>query len=170
MIVSMAIIWGLVLVLGVITYQKGRGRTGEALAFARKQALIVIPRMPIALIAAGFIAELLPQEMMSVWLGRESGVTGILIAAALGALVPSGPIISFPVAIALMQLGAGVPQLVTFLTAWSAFAGHRTLMWEAPLMGWSFVSRRVAVVTPLPFVAAGIAALIGTVVDISTHY
>ncbi len=167
MIVSMSIIWGLVLVLGLVTYQRGRGGFGDALMFARKQALIVVPRMPIALIAAGFLAELMPQELMSVWIGSESGFVGILIAAGIGALVPSGPIISFPVAIALMHLGAGVPQLVTFLTSWSAFALHRTLMWEAPLMGWSFVSRLVAVVSPLPFVAAGIAALVGTVIDIS---
>jgi hypothetical protein len=82
-------------------------------------------------------------------------------------LVPSGPIISFPVAIALMHLGAGVPQLVTFITAWSLFGVQRTLMWEAPLMGWSFVSRRMVVSLPNPFVAALFAAAIGTVIQVS---
>lgn len=167
MIVSMAIIWGLVLVLGLVTYQRRRGLFMEALQFARKQAFVVLPRMPTALIAAGFLAELMPEEQISGWIGVESGIFGVVIAAGLGALVPSGPIISFPVAIALMHLGAGVPQLVTFITAWSLFGVQRTLMWEAPLMGWSFVSRRMVVSLPNPFVAALFAAAIGTVIQVS---
>lgn len=167
MIISMAIIWGLVLVLGLVTYQRRRGLFVEALRFARKQAVVVLPRIPMALIAAGFLAELMPEEQISGWIGAESGVLGVVIAAGLGALVPSGPIISFPVAIALMHLGAGVPQLVTFITAWSLFGVQRTLMWEAPLMGWSFVSRRMVVSLPNPFVAALFAAAIGTVIQVS---
>lgn len=166
MILSLAIIWGLVLVLWVVTYQRREGMVNEALRFAYKQALIVIPRMPIALVAAGFLAELLPQEQISGWIGAESGVVGVLIAVGLGALIPSGPIVSFPVAIALLHLGAGMPQLVAFITSWSAFALHRTLMWEAPLMGWSFVSRRIVAVSPLPFVAALIAALAGFAIQV----
>jgi len=34
-----------------------------------------------------------------------------------GTLIPSGPIISFPSAIALDRLGAGTPQLVAFIAA-----------------------------------------------------
>lgn len=167
MIFALSVIWGLVVVLGIVTYQRREGLFSEALKFARHQALIIIPRMPVALLAAGFLAELLPQEQISGWIGADSGFLGILIAACLGALVPSGPIISFPVAIALLHLGAGLPQLVTFITAWSTFALHRTLMWEAPMMGWSFVSRRMTVALPLPFVAALIAVALGTVIQVT---
>jgi hypothetical protein len=41
------------------------------------------------------------------------------------------------------------------------------LMWEAPLMGWSFVSRRIVVSLPNPFVAAVFAAAIGSVIQVS---
>ena len=81
----------------------------------------------------------------------------ILIAGLVGALLPRGPIISFPVAIALMELGAGTPQLVAFLTAWSAFAMHRLLMWEIPLMGMAFASKRLLVSVVLPPIAGLIA-------------
>ncbi|NQV80359.1 MAG: hypothetical protein HQ495_07385 [Alphaproteobacteria bacterium] len=166
MIVSLAIIWGLVVVLALLTYLRRPGLMSQALRSARAQGFVVIPRMPIALIGAGFLAELLPQAQMSGWIGAESGFTGVLIAVGLGALVPSGPIISFPIAIALMHLGAGVPQLVAFLTAWSLYALNRMLIWEAPLMGWSFVSRRIVVSIPGPFVTTLIATVIGSYVQI----
>ena len=81
----------------------------------------------------------------------------------MGALIPSGPIISFPVAIALLHLGAGVPQLVAFLTAWSVVALHRLLMWEFPLFGAGFVAKRLTASLVLPPVAALIALLIVSV-------
>ena len=168
MILSMGLIWGLVAILGFMTYRSRRGLFSEALRFARTQAFVVLPRMPMALIAAGFLAELMPEEQISGWIGSDSGFLGVLIAAGLGAIVPSGPIISFPVAIALMHLGAGVPQLVTFLTAWSLFGVQRTLMWEAPLMGWSFVSRLMTVSIPGPFIAALVAMAIGAVFQMSS--
>ena len=158
MIESLIFVWGVAFILGVVTWRRSSFRFREAtVGYAWRQAFVVLPRMPIALIAAGFIAELLPQETISGAIGVQSGVTGVVLAAAIGALVPSGPIVSFPIAIALFELGAGVPQLVAFLTAWSGFAVHRVLMWEAPLMGWAFCWRRLVSAVLLPFIAAAIA-------------
>lgn len=42
-----------------------------------------------------------------------------------------------------MAVGAGLPQLVAFLTAWSVLALHRVLMYEAALMGWLFSVTRL---------------------------
>jgi len=39
--------------------------------------------------------------------------------------VPSGPFVSFPVALSLMQTGAGPAQIVAFLTGWSVYAFYR---------------------------------------------
>ena len=148
------------MVLAVLVLRRPGRKMDEALRYAGGQAIAVLPRIPIAIIAAGFLAELLPQESISAWIGADSGFTGILIASAVGAAIPSGPIISFPVAIALLHLGAGVPQLVAFLTAWSVFALHRLLMWELPLLGGAFVAKRLAVSLVLPPIAALIALLI----------
>ncbi|MBM3505051.1 MAG: hypothetical protein FJX65_14400 [Alphaproteobacteria bacterium] len=161
---SLIFVWSVAIVLGFITWRRSTFRFREAtLGYAWQQAFVVLPRMPIALVAAGFITELLPQETISGMIGADSGWTGVLIATALGAIIPSGPIISFPIAIALYDLGAGLPQLVAFLTAWSVFAVHRLLMWEVPLMGWGFCWRRLASSLPLPFIAAGLAALVAAV-------
>jgi len=153
MLVSGSILWSTALILGAITLARPGRQYADALQIAGRQALMVLPRMAIAILAAGFIGELLPEETISTWIGIESGVLGILIASLVGALLPSGPIISFPVAIALMELGAGTPQLVAFLTAWSTFAMHRLLMWEIPMMGMGFASKRLLVSVVLPPIA-----------------
>ncbi len=163
MILSVVLLWGTAAVLGLFVLRRPGRQMDKALRYAGGQALAVLPRIPIAVIAAGFLAELLPQETISTWIGVESGFKGILIASAIGAFIPSGPIISFPVAIALMQLGAGTPQLVAFLTAWSVFAMHRLLMWEIPLLGAGFAAKRLTASLVLPPTAAVIAWLITSV-------
>jgi uncharacterized membrane protein YraQ (UPF0718 family) len=160
MLLSAIILWGTAALLAVIVLRRPGRRFPEALRHARGNAVMVLPRIPIAIIAAGFLAELMPQEAISTWIGAESGLVGILIASAIGAVIPSGPIISFPVAIALLHLGAGVPQLVAFLTAWSVFAVHRLLMWEIPLLGMGFAAKRLLASLVLPPIAALIAVLI----------
>lgn len=163
MLLSAIILWGTAAILALVVLRRPGRRFPEALRYAKGNAIMVLPRLPIAIIAAGFLSELMPQEAISTWIGGESGVVGILIASAVGAVIPSGPIISFPVAIALLHLGAGAPQLVAFLTAWSVFALHRLLMWEIPLLGAGFAARRLAVSLVLPPIAAAIAMLIGSV-------
>jgi uncharacterized membrane protein YraQ (UPF0718 family) len=157
MLISAIILWSVAVVLGGYTMARPGRQHLDAFRIASRQALVILPRMPIAILAAGFIGELLPEQTISTWIGVDSGILGILIAGLVGALLPSGPIISFPVAIALMELGAGTPQLVAFLTAWSAFAMHRLLMWEIPLMGMAFASKRLLVSLALPPIAGLIA-------------
>ncbi len=160
MLLSAIILWGTAALLAVVVMRRPGRRFPEALRHARSNAVMVLPRIPIAIIAAGFLAELMPQQAISTWIGAESGLVGILIASAVGAVIPSGPIISFPVAIALLHLGAGVPQLIAFLTAWSVFAVHRLLIWEIPLLGAGFAAKRLAASLVLPPIAALIAVLI----------
>ena len=157
MLVSGILLWSLAAILAVITATRPGQLHYKALRIAGQQALVILPRMPISVLAAGFIAVLLPQEIISTWIGSDSGFTGILIASLIGAMIPSGPVISFPVAIALLHLGAGVPQMIAFLTAWSTFAVHRLLIFEIPLMGVGFAAKRLLVSLVLPPVAALIA-------------
>lgn len=163
MLLSAIILWGTAAVLAVLVLRRPGRKMNEALRYAGAQAVAVLPRIPIAIIAAGFLAELLPQETIGTWIGSGSGFKGILIASAVGAVIPSGPIISFPVAIALLHLGAGMPQLVAFLTAWSVFAMHRLLMWELPLLGPGFAAKRLTASLVLPPIAAMVAWLITSV-------
>ncbi len=120
----------------------------------------LLVRLPVALVAASFLAELLPQAWFATVLGSASGITGILAASLLGGLLPGGPSVSFPLVLVLFRAGAGTPQMVALITAWSVLALHRVLAFELPMMGWSFVWRRWLVSLLLAPLAGTIAMLV----------
>lgn len=160
MFLSAIVIWLIAIVLLLIVFLNNKKNIPAALRISLDQLIIILPRLPLSLLAAGFITVLLPEELISSWIGLDSGLIGIFIAAAIGSLIPSGPIVAFPVAIALYKLGAGTPQLVAFLTGWSSFQITRMLLWEVPFLGWGFAYKRLIVSIPLPLIAGGISMLL----------
>jgi uncharacterized membrane protein YraQ (UPF0718 family) len=101
--------------------------------------------------------------MVSRWLGAESGFTGIVIASVCGIFVPAGGVIAFPLALAMLKVGVGVPQLIAFLTSWEVFAVHRVLAFELPMMGANFVAIRITASFLMPPLAGLAAAGLMTV-------
>lgn len=153
----------------LIGYACARHRGAIEYGFARaaEQFLQLMPRMVMALIAAGFIVKMIPTEIISRFLGAEAGFTGIVVGSLAGLLVPSGPVISFAIAASFAAEGASVPALVSFITAWSVFAAHRVLIFEIPLLGASFVRLRLLSVAMLPFIAGSLALAAVTVLAAS---
>lgn len=119
----------------------------------------IAPRLPFALVAAECLGRLLPPDIVSGWIGSGSGMGGVLIASAVGAGLPGGPMLAFPLAIALQRAGAGPEALVALITAWSLIAVHRSMMFEIPLLGGRFTAWRMALCVPLPLIAGGLAGL-----------
>lgn len=115
-------------------------------------------RIPFALLFAAFLAALLPPELVLRTLGTDTGVWGVLTATVVGALLPGGPFVSFPIALGLAERGAGMAQLVALITSWSVLAVQRALVFEVPLMGWRFTTLRLVTSLVLPLLA-GIAVL-----------
>lgn len=158
--VGAAVLWGLVLVLGVWAARRpGRPHRAAAISGAG-QFVRLLPRLACALLAAGFLGELIPGEVVGSYLGPDSGAAGILLASAIGGFTPGGPMISFPTVVVLREAGAGLPQLVAFLTAWSVFAFHRVLVYESTLMGWRFSGVRLISSLVLPPIAGFTAGLV----------
>jgi len=157
---SSLLLWALALVLGLMALRRGRGTARLGLEVSLERFVAIIPRIAVALVTAGFVAKLLPGEPIAALIGAESGWRGILIASLTGGFVPAGPIISFPLVVVLYKAGAGIPQLVAFLTAWSVFAFHRVLIYETTLMGWRFSAVRLTSSLVLPplsgFLTAGL--------------
>lgn len=133
-----------------------------------EQGAKLIPRILCALIAAGFVAELLPKEAIAEFMGAEAGILALPIAAATGLLIPAGPVIAFAIAAVFAKAGASTPALITFITAWSLFASHRILIFELPMLGSSFLRLRLLSVLPAPFIAGLLAMLIGLVTSFGT--
>ena len=158
---SIIILWALVVILAITTWHtKGRDGFCEGLASAYKLLKIVLQIIPLALLAAMLVAEMIPAEVISELIGEDTGFVGLLIASVAGGLVPSGPFLSFPLAMSLFDSGAGQAQIVAFLTGWSVYAIYRIAVWELPLMGLRFTALRVAASLILPLVAGSLAGLI----------
>ena len=122
---------------------------------------MLVPRMLCALVAAGFIAKLIPKEAIASMLGEDAGLLALPVAAAAGLMVPAGPVIAFAIAAVFAKSGASVPALVTFVTAWSIFAAHRILIYELPLLGPSFLRLRIVSAMAVPFLAGLFAMMFG---------
>ena len=119
--------------------------------------LVIFPRVIAALLMAGLIQVLVPQDLVSKWVGKNSGVRGIVIAAAAGVLTPGGPLTAFPVLVALFASGAHRGALVAYITGWALLGIQRTLVWELPFLGTDFVLLRFAASALLPILAGLIA-------------
>lgn len=138
------------------------GQDGFMAAFASDGALIldIAPRLAAALLISGLLQVLIPRETVGRWLGGESGWKGLAIATAAGALTPGGPIVSFPLVVALGAAGADIGCLVAYLTAWSTLSVNRVVVWEIPLIGTEFVVLRLLGSCFLPFLAGWLARLL----------
>jgi len=151
------IIMGVVaIVLAFIAYGKGGGEHILGLKLAGDMLLQITPLLIFAFIVAGMAQVLIPTEIISRWIGAESGLRGILIGTAAGSLVPGGPYVSLPVAAGLLRTGAGIGTMVAFLTGWSLWAITR-LPLEIGVIGWKFTLVRLACTFFFPPIAGLIA-------------
>ena len=92
---------------------------------------------------------------------NAAGALGIFIATIAGAMTPGGPVVGFAIAAAALKGGAGAPQVIAYSTAWALYAFPRLLTYELPIMPARVVWLRVVANLPLPFIAAGLAIVLG---------
>jgi hypothetical protein len=155
------LLWMIAIGLGLTVFLRSQPMFADSLRFAGREFLALLPRIAIGMIGSGFIAEILPSQLMPSWFGPGTGAIGLLIAAVAGALTPGGPVVGFAIATAALKSGAGAPQVIAYTIAWALFALPRVLIYEIPMMPAKVVWLRVLVSLPLPFLAAWAAMLVG---------
>lgn len=156
MLIPTIVMGVLALALLYIGYQRGNGEHILGLKSGSSLLLQIAPLLIFAFIVAGMIQILIPREIISKWVGVESGFRGLLIGSVLGGLMPGGPVTSLPIAAGLLRTGASIGTMVAFLTGWSLLAISRLPM-EIGLMGWKFALIRLACVFFFPPIAGFIA-------------
>ena len=154
-------LWGSVLILGFMAWQRGRVVLVSSVREGSMDFINIVPRIALGVIGSGYIAAIIPQEVITGWLGPDSGWLGVATAVVAGAATPGGPVIGFSIGTVALKSGGGVPQVVAYVVAWALFAFQRVILWEIPFMPARFVWFRCAVSVPFPFVAAAIAMVIG---------
>jgi hypothetical protein len=155
------ILWGSVAAVGFLALQRGRPVLVASLRDGTMDFITVVPRIALGVVGSGYIAAVIPQEIITGWLGPDSGWSGVLTAVIAGAATPGGPVIGFSIGAVALKAGGGAPQVIAYVIAWALFAFQRLLLWEIPFMPARFVWFRAAVSLPFPFLAAAIAMAIG---------
>jgi uncharacterized membrane protein YraQ (UPF0718 family) len=118
------------------------------------------PRVLVALLGAGFFAELLPEDQVRRFLGDDAGFGAIVLAVALGPLTPGGAFVSFAIAAAALKTGAAPVAAIAYVTSWSLFSTTKIFAYELSFMGRQATVMRILVSLPVPFVVAGLAYLL----------
>ena len=119
----------------------------------------MMPKVLAGCVIGALVALLLPREVVTRWVGAESGWLGFVIAFLAAAILPGNPLTIFPVAGALLVAGADVGAVVVFVTTWAVIGYQRALVWELPFLGPDFMIWRIIVSLPLPFVAGMLARI-----------
>jgi uncharacterized membrane protein YraQ (UPF0718 family) len=113
----------------------------------------ILPRVLAGCLLGAFIAEILPHDKVSRSLGPDSGLKGLLIGTAFGAILPGGPFTAYPVASALLTVGADFGATIAMVVSWTLIGYGRAVAWELPIMGADFTLWRIAISLPLPVLA-----------------
>ena len=155
------ILWGSVAALGFMAWQRGRAVLVSSAREGTMDFINIVPRIALGVIGSGYIAAIIPQEVITGWLGPNSGWSGVLAAVIAGAATPGGPVVGFSIGAVALKSGGGAPQVIAYVVAWALFAFQRLILWEIPFMPARFVWFRASVSLPFPFLAAAIAMAIG---------
>lgn len=127
---------------------------GDLVLFAE-----MLPKVLAGCLIGAFVTLLLPREVVVRWVGHESGMMGLLIAAGFGFILPGGPFTIYPVAGAFLVMGADAGAVVAFIVSWTLIGYTRALVWELPFFGSEFVLWRIVEALPLPIIAGILARI-----------
>ena len=100
-----------------------------------------LPLLLLAFAIVGYVDVLSPTQLIETWIGPHSGWPGLVIADAVGILLPGGPYVVFPLIAVLYKAGAGIGPTITLVTSWAMLA-LISVAFELPFMGWRFTAVR----------------------------
>jgi len=131
----MVILWISGITALMISFVFNRGKTLKGLRSGLRMFLRILPDFLIVLAAAALFLAVVPETVLSHWIGRDSGLRGFAAAALAGsvALVPG--FIAFPLAAVLLKSGASLGSVAVFITT-LMMVGIFTLPIEKRYFGW----------------------------------
>lgn len=124
----------------LISLLKDKGKTILALKKAFKAFEGILPQFLTVLLLVAVSLSILDTSTVSLLLGKDSGLLGVTIAAVIGSITLIPAFVAFPAASSLLQNGAGVLQIATFVSC-LMMVGVVTLPLEIKFFG-----KRIAIV------------------------
>ncbi len=151
---ALIVVLGLSLVSAIVVYRReGLGTVAQIMLEDVWLLATILPKVAAGCIIGALVRLLVPRETIVRWVGEGSGLMGLVIAAAVGAVFPGGPFTIFPLAAAFLLSGADRGAAVAFITGWLLLGLNRAIIWEMPFFTADFVMLRVLLSLPLPVLA-----------------
>jgi uncharacterized membrane protein YraQ (UPF0718 family) len=100
----------------IVVLIKDREKAKESLKMAAKSFVKILPPVLIIVIFIGLLLGFVPPSEISRFIGKESGLWGVLIIAAVGAIMYIPSLIAFPLAASLLGSGASIEAVAVFIT------------------------------------------------------
>ena len=91
----------------------------RSLQLAKDSTLSMLSLLPPILVLAGLMDQWITKDSMIKFMGKESGILGLIFSLSLG-VVSAGPLYAaFPIAVILLKKGAAIRYMVFFLGVWT---------------------------------------------------
>lgn len=153
------IMTGITIILILIAFTRGRNLLLSGLHSALFTLWNNLALLLLGFLIAGLVQVLISRELVSQWLGVQSGWRSVLLGCIAGGLMPGSPYAAFPVVASLYSSGAGLGAVVGFISAWSLWSVTR-LPVEIVLIGPKPALIRYAITFIVPPIAGWVAHLL----------
>lgn len=136
------LILGAIVITAIILLAIFPAKQGPVIRTSWEFFLEMIWVLPAVMILVGLFMVWISKELVIKYLGKSSGIKGILLAVFFGAL-PTGPLyVAFPIGAALIKKGARISNVVIFLSAWACIKLPQELV-ELQFLGFKFMALRL---------------------------
>ena len=133
---TLLVLGALVLIAVIVTLSTGGSQlTLDGLKRSGQLVNTVWLRLLLGFTLGGLIQVLIPRALIAKWLGKASGLKGILIGSYISIIMPGGPWVSFPVIASIYKAGAGVGPVIALLTGRSVLGIQMLILWQVPFLG-----------------------------------
>lgn len=153
--VSTIILYSIAFILLIVSLVKDKNKTKKAIKKGWMAFIKILPVLVPLFLIVGVVLSLLTPTMISQVLGEDSGPFGVLLGMLVGSFAFMPPFVTFPLAVQLLDSGAGYPQVAAFVTT---LMGVGLVYWAAEIK--YFGNRAVVFRNALAFVGAGVVALV----------
>ena len=110
------LLYGITILLTVISFYKDRKKTKMALKKAWKAFENILPEFLSVIVLMGIALAFLNPDIVSKIIGKQSGWLGVLLAAVAGSITLIPGFVAFPMAAMVLKNGAGLMQIGAFIS------------------------------------------------------
>lgn len=153
------ILYGITIVFLALSFYNDKQKTKKALKKAWKSFENILPQFLVVILFVGVLLTFLNPQTISLIIGAESGILGIILASVVGAVTLIPGFIAFPTAALLLENGAGYMQLAAFISS-LMMVGVVTIPVETKYFGKKMTLLRNSLAFMFSFVVAYVIGLV----------